>query len=86
MIDALKRALIENKWTPCRDLLDEMSHMNVKRSPSGHIKVEHMDGFHDDLVMAAGIALAVHYEEPIYDFPDFRKLRVRYAPEGAAYV
>lgn len=78
MIDALQRALRENKWTPSRDLVEEMSHVMKKQQPSGRIRIEHADGFHDDLTMASGIALAVHYEEPVYDWPDFNKLKVRY--------
>lgn len=78
MIDALKRALTDDKWTPCLDLIDEMSHMMAKKTDSGKVRVEHQDGFHDDLAMAAGIALAIHYEEPVYDWPDLSKLAVRW--------
>lgn len=77
MIDALKRALIEDKWTPCKDLIEEMGHM-IGRRIGERVKVMHPEGYHDDLAMAAGIALAVHYEEPIYEWPDFNKLKVRY--------
>jgi hypothetical protein len=59
-------------------LVEEMSHVMKKVMPSGKVRVEHADGFHDDLTMASGIALAVHYEEPVYDWPDFNKLKVRY--------
>jgi hypothetical protein len=79
MIDALKRVLEEGKWTPTKDLLEEMGHMVIK-SVGAKTKVEHADGFHDDLAMAAGGALAVHFEEPLYEWPDFAKLRVRYGP------
>ena len=79
MMDALKRTLEEDKWTPTKDLIDEMSHMVKKPKPSGlGVKIEHADGFHDDLVLASGIALAVHYEEPVDEWPDFNKLRIRY--------
>jgi len=78
MVDALQRTLRENKWTPSYGLVEEMSHVMTKVMPSGKVRVEHADGFHDDLTMASGIALAVHYEEPVYDWPDFNKLKVRY--------
>lgn len=77
IIDSLQRALNEDKWTPSRDLLEEMSHVMKKPMPSGKYRIEHGDGFHDDLVMAAGIALAVHYEEPVWEWPDFNLLKVR---------
>lgn len=82
MIDSLKRALEEGKWTPSLDLIDQMSHVVKKPMPSGKIRIEHDDGFHDDLVMAASIALAVHYEQPVYEFPDWETLKVRYGPRN----
>lgn len=78
MIDALQRALLEDKWTPSKDLIEEMSHVMKKPQPSGKYRIEHADGFHDDLVMASGIALAVHYEEPVYEYPDFATLKPRW--------
>jgi len=54
-----------------------MGHM-IGRRIGERVKVMHPEGYHDDLAMAAGIALAVHYEEPIYEWPDFNKLKVRY--------
>lgn len=78
VMDGLTRALREEKWVPTRELLEEMGNVVMKKTESGKMKPEHADGQHDDLVMAAGIALAVHYEEPIYDWPDFSKLKVRY--------
>lgn len=80
VMDGLTRALREGKWLPTRELLEEMGNVVIKRTESGKMRPEHADGMHDDLVMAAGIALAVHYQEPIYDWPDFSKLRVRYGP------
>ena len=79
MIDALKRALVEDKWTPSKDLLEEMGHM-IGRRIGDRVKVMHQDGYHDDLATAAGMLLAVHYEEPVYEWPDFNKLKVRYGP------
>ena len=79
-MDSLRRALEENKWTPSRALLEEMGHMVVKKVGT-KVKIEHADGFHDDLAMASAIGLAVHYEEPVYDWPDFAKLKVRYGPK-----
>lgn len=78
MIDSIQRALEEGKWAPSKELIEQMSHVVKKPMPSGKIRIEHDDGFHDDLVMAAAIALAVHYEEPVYDWPDFNKLKVRW--------
>jgi type II secretory pathway component PulJ len=80
MIDALKRALEENRWTPTRDLLEEMGHMVVK-SVGAKSKVEHADGYHDDLAMAAGGALAIHFEEPLVEWPDFSRLRIKFGPD-----
>jgi hypothetical protein len=80
MIDALKRALEEDIWTPSRDLIEEMGHMVVKVVGEKK-KVIHADGFHDDLALASAGALAIHYEEPVYDWPDFAKLKVRYGNE-----
>jgi hypothetical protein len=80
IIDALYRALKEEKWTPSKDLIEEMSHMTKKMMPSGHTRIEHAEGYHDDLVMASGIALAVHYEEPVYQYPDMATLKPRWIP------
>ena len=77
MMDSLKRALEEDRWTPTKDLLEEMGHMVVKRV-GDRTKIEHADGFHDDLAMAAAGALAIHYEEPIIEWPDFAKLAARW--------
>lgn len=77
VIDALKRALLEDKWTPSRDLVEEMGNM-IGRRIGDRVKVMHKDGYHDDLAMAAGIALAVHYEEPVIEWPDFNLLKVRF--------
>jgi hypothetical protein len=77
VIDAMKRALTEDKWTPSRELVEEMGHM-IGRRIGDRVKVMHSDGYHDDLAMAAGIALAVHYEEPVIEWPDFNLLKVRW--------
>jgi hypothetical protein len=77
VIDALKRSLLEDKWTPSRELVEEMGHM-IGRRIGDRVKVIHQDGYHDDLAMASGIALAVHYEEPVIEWPDFNKLKVRW--------
>ena len=76
IMDALSQTLREAKWTPSRELLDEMSHVVIKQLGSGRMRAEHADGFHDDLVMAAGIALAIHYEEPFLVYPPWAKLRM----------
>lgn len=85
MIDSLLRALTEDKWTPCYDLLEEMSHI-VKKQVGDRVKVIHDDGFHDDLTMATGMALAVHYEEPVYEMPDYSKIRIRYGPSNKIFA
>jgi hypothetical protein len=83
IMDSLKRALREEQWTPTRELLEEMSHIIVKISPgTGKMKAEHADGFHDDLAMATGIGLAIHYSEPIIEYPDWGKLQIRYREPG----
>ena len=52
MIDALKRALTEDKWTPSRDPSRECAH---DRAPHrGSSQVMHQDSYHDDLAMASG--------------------------------
>ena len=66
ILDALSRALRENKWIPSRRLLDEMKTFVMKEDQ----KIEAMEGYYDDSVMAAGIALAVHYGEPAIKYPD----------------
>jgi hypothetical protein len=80
IIDALMRSLKEERWTPSKDLIEEMSHMTKKMMPSGAVRIEHQDGFHDDLAFASGIVLAVHYEEPMIEWPDFNQFKVRYGP------
>ena len=79
IIDALTRTLREGQWEMTPRLIDTMSHMFAKPTANG-IRVEHGDGFQDDLAFAVGIALAVHYEEPEVVYPDFEKLRVKYKP------
>ncbi len=87
IIESLLRALQEDKWTPSKDLIEEMSHVMKKPMPSGKYRIEHADGFHDDLVMAAGIALAVHYEEPVYEYPAWDTLAPKWSqPTGEAVV
>lgn len=78
VLDNLQRALREAKWDPTPEVLQDMSHMVQKQLDSGKIRVEHAQGFHDDLAFAAGIALSVHYEEPEYDWPNFASLKVRW--------
>ena len=77
MLDAVTRALREGA-TFSQDTIEQMAHVVVKKSDSGKTKAEHSDGFHDDLVMAWGIAAAIHYEEPIYEYPPWGRLRVRF--------
>jgi len=68
--DALGKALREGEWTPSKELLNEMSTV-VKRENE---RVDHLEGYHDDRVFAAGLALAVHYDTPVYSI-DHSKLR-----------
>jgi len=83
IIDSLSRALREARWTPTQELLEEMSHMVVKVSKdSGRKRVEHSDGFHDDIAFAHGIGYAIHYSEPVYETPNWSALQVSYRREG----
>lgn len=84
IFDALQRALREAKWSPSLDLLQEMGHVVVSRTERGW-RPDHPDGKHDDHVVAAGIALAIHYEEPMIEWPDFRKLAVRHMRQDTNY-
>lgn len=61
IFDALSRALREEVWVPPEQLVREMRTIVTKQDG----KVEAMEGYYDDAVMAAGIALAVHYENPV---------------------
>jgi phage terminase large subunit-like protein len=70
--DAIAKALREGEWVPNRDLLVEMGTV-VKLDDDR--KVDHLDGYHDDEVIAAGLALAVHYDSPMYQI-DHRKYRL----------
>lgn len=65
ILDALARALRENKWIPSVRILDEMTTFVMKEDK----KIEAMEGYFDDSVMAAGVALAVHYEQPVPVYP-----------------
>lgn len=78
LFDALNKCLCEGKWSPSQDLLQQMGHVIKKPRDGGGFRPDHPDGKHDDHVVAAGIALAVHFEEPIYDWPEWARLRVRY--------
>lgn len=62
IFDALARALREEGWSNVPEqLLSEMRTIVMKED----LKVEAMIGYFDDCVMAAGIALAVNYEQPV---------------------
>jgi len=78
MLEALMRSLREDRWTPSRDLISEMSHIVKRPRAMGGWKAQARDGFHDDHVMAAGIALAIHYEYPLYDEPNWARHRVEF--------
>lgn len=66
----LAKYLREGTWTPTVDLLMEMAQMNIDPSTN---RVDHPDGCHDDIVMAAGIALAVMDENPVVKLPNWRR-------------
>lgn len=74
--DSLAKALREGVWTPQLELLQEMGTI-VKREGE---RVDHLEGYHDDRVFASGLALAVHYDTPVYVI-DHAKLR-RPVPQG----
>lgn len=69
--DALAKALREGHWVPDVDLLTEMGTV-VKREGE---RIDHLEGYHDDRVFAAGLALSVHYDTPVYtvDYSKYRK-------------
>jgi len=50
-----------------------------KSDSSGKLKIEALTGYFDDMVMAAGIALCVHYETPMYEATPRSKFRVTYS-------
>lgn len=83
IFDALSQALRENKWEPSFQLLQQMgSIVRVKTEKGWH--AEHPDGKHDDHVVAMGIAMAIHYEEPIMEWPDLNRLAVRHRRTDSA--
>lgn len=86
IFDALNKCLTEGKWIPSFDLLKQMGYVIKKPRDGGGFRPDHPDGKHDDHAVAAGIALAVHYEEPLYDMPAYSRLAARYElrePSGA---
>ena len=78
IFDALNKCLIEGKWSPSLALLRQMGYVVKKPMDRGGFRPDHPDGKHDDHAVAVGIALAIHFEEPVYDWPDERKLAVRH--------
>lgn len=74
IFDALSRALRDDEWTPCEPLIREM--MTIVKNKDG--KEEAMVGYFDDVVMAAGIALAVHYETPAFEYPSKASWKTTY--------
>jgi hypothetical protein len=79
LFDSLTKTLREGKWAPSFDLLKEMCNVVSTKTERGW-RPDHPDGKHDDHVVAAGIALAIHYEEPIYDWPPIGRHAVRWEP------
>ena len=79
ILDSIARALRENSWVPTRRLLEEMQTFVMKEDK----KIEAMEGYFDDSVMAAGVALAVHFEQPMTTYPpkSFFTTRISGAPE-----
>lgn len=78
IFSVLAKTLREGTWAPSRDLLKEMGYTVTKRKEDGTIRADHPDGMHDDHLMAAGIALTIHNEEPVYNYPPLSSLRVRF--------
>lgn len=68
IFQALARCLREGTWTPDAGLLDEMSTIVATEEVNGEWSADHMEGRNDDEVVAAGIALAVHFNTPMYKF------------------
>lgn len=73
ILDSIARALRENTWIPSLRLLEEMKTFVMKEDK----KIEAMEGYYDDSVMAAGIALAVHFEQPVASYPPKRYFESR---------
>ena len=74
IFDALARALREDAWSNVpAQLVDEMS--NIIEKPDK--KIEAQIGYYDDAVMAAGIALAVAYENPAPVYPSKSDYRIK---------
>lgn len=65
ILDSLARCLRENTWTPTLRQLEELKTFVMKENE----KIEAMEGYFDDAVMAAGIAMAVHFEQPVANYP-----------------
>ena len=74
IFDALARTLREEAWSNVpQQLLSEME--TIIQNDDG--KVEAQIGYFDDAVMAAGIALAVNYEDPPPIYPNKDQYRIR---------
>ncbi len=77
--DALAKALREGEWIPNAELLKEMATV-VKLDDDR--KVDHLVGYNDDEVVAAGLALAVHYDTPMYPPQPDNRLRIPSTDHG----
>lgn len=75
IFDALSRALREDEWTPCEQLIDEMMTVVI----DGDLKIQALIGYFDDMVMAAGIGYAVHYLTPAFEYPSRKAYEITYS-------
>ena len=71
LFDAVKRALREDEWNPSKELVQEMKGIigDVDGRP------DHLEGTHDDQVVAAGLALCVNYESPAVKLPPWHRMK-----------
>jgi len=78
LFDCLNKCLEEATWKPSFELLKQMGYVIKKPVDRGGFRPDHPDGKHDDHVVAAGIALAVHFEEPMYYWPPVGRIAARW--------
>mgnify|MGYP001614786122 FL=1 len=79
VFDAIKDVMRTEEFSASEDFMREAMGMIVDKSN----KIDHMDGRHDDHVMAAGIALAVSRMNPRPSYEPWETYREDYAGEDA---
>ena len=71
LFDAVKRALREDEWNPSKELIQEMKAVIADQDG----RPDHLEGTHDDQVVAAGLALCVNYESPSVKLPPWARMK-----------